>query len=91
MLTAEHQRIKGADHYAVLLIGRRAGGDEIETAYLVRKSQLERGHALMPDPRDRVKLAELAQMYDEARAVLHDDRRRAAYDPRACRRRARPP
>jgi tetratricopeptide (TPR) repeat protein len=80
MLTAEHQRLKGADHYAVLLIGRRAGGDEIETAYAVRRSQLDRGNALMTDPRDRAKLAELAQMYDEARAVLHDDRRRAAYD-----------
>lgn len=80
MLIAEHQRLKGADHYAVLLIGHRAGNDEIETAYRVKMSQLERGAVIMTDPRERAKLDELRAMYDEARAVLHDDRRRAAYD-----------
>ena len=80
MLTAEHQRIKGADHYAVLLIGRKAGNDEIETAYRVRVSQLDRGGAVTTDPRERAKLDELRTIYDEARNVLHDERRRAAYD-----------
>ncbi|MBA3461433.1 MAG: hypothetical protein H0T46_15830, partial [Deltaproteobacteria bacterium] len=80
MLTAEHQRIKGADHYAVLLIGRKAGSDDIETAYRVRVSQLDRGGAVTTDPRERAKLDELRSIYDEARNVLHDERRRAAYD-----------
>lgn len=80
MLIAEHQRLKGADHYAVLLIGRKAGNDEIETAYRVKISTLERGMAVMTDPREVVKLDELRALYDEARNVLHDDRRRAAYD-----------
>ncbi len=79
-LTAEHARIKGADHYAVLMVGRRADNDEIETAFRLRASMLDRGGVMMTDPRERAKLGELRQMYDTARAVLQDDRQRQAYD-----------
>ena len=79
-LTAEHARIKGADHYAVLMVGRKADNDEIETAFRLRASMLDRGTAIMTDPRERAKLGELRQLYDAARAVLQDDRQRQAYD-----------
>lgn len=79
-LTAEHSRIMGADHYAVLMVGRKADNDEIETAYRLRTSQLDRGAAMMTDPRERSKLGELRQMYDGARTVLQDDRQRTVYD-----------
>ncbi len=80
MLTAEHARLKGADHYAVLMVGRKADNDEIETAYRMRVSQLDRGGASISEPRERAKLDELRQLYEGARAVLHDERRRHAYD-----------
>ncbi|CAN5906175.1 hypothetical protein BH11MYX3_BH11MYX3_10860 [soil metagenome] len=80
MLTAEHARIKGADHYAVLMVGRKADNDEIETAYRMRTSQLDRGGATISEPRERAKLGELRELYDSARSVLHDERRRNAYD-----------
>lgn len=79
-LTAEHARIKGADHYAVLMVGPKADNDEIETAFRLRASMLDRGSVMMTDPRDRAKLGELRQRYDAARAVLQDDRQRQAYD-----------
>lgn len=79
-LTAEHARIKGADHYAVLMVGRKADNDEIETAFRLRASMLDRGAVMMTDPRERAKLGELRQKYDAARAVLQDDRQRQAYD-----------
>ena len=79
-LTAEHARLTGADHYAVLMVGRKADNDEIETAYRMRISQLDRGGAMISEPRERAKLVELRQLYEGARAVLHDERRRATYD-----------
>ncbi len=80
VLTAEHARLKGADHYAVLMVGRKADNDEIETAYRLRVSQLDRGSATISEPRERAKLDELRALYEGARAVLHDERRRSAYD-----------
>ncbi len=79
-LIAEHARIKGADHYTVLMVGHKADNDEIETAFRLRASMLDRGTVMMNDPRERAKLGELRQRYDAARAVLQDDRQRQAYD-----------
>ncbi len=80
LLTAEHQRIRGADHYAVLMIGRRSPAAEIEAAYAIRISLLDRDSAVMVEPRDREKLQALRASYADARALLLDDRKRAAYD-----------
>jgi tetratricopeptide (TPR) repeat protein len=80
MLTAEHQRIQGADHYAVLMIGRRAGAADIEAAGELRAGLLEQDAEVLTEPRERVKLEELRQAYTRARTVLIDDRKRAAYD-----------
>ncbi|MBS1119658.1 MAG: response regulator receiver protein [Deltaproteobacteria bacterium] len=80
MLSAEHQRIQGADHYSVLMISRRAQPGEIETAATARNHQVEPDIAVLTEPRERAKLAELLQAYATARAVLLDDRKRAAYD-----------
>jgi tetratricopeptide (TPR) repeat protein len=79
-LTAEHQRIRGADHYAVLMVGRRALASEIDSAYAIRISLLDRDAAVMVEPRDRERLQDLRASYAAARALLLDDRKRAAYD-----------
>jgi tetratricopeptide (TPR) repeat protein len=79
-VTAEHQRIKGADHYAVLKINRRAAVVEIDEAYGARAIEASRVASAISDPRDRAKVDELHQAYSEARALLLDDRKRAAYD-----------
>lgn len=81
-LIAEHQRILGADHYAVLMVGRKATAAEIDGAYTVRTSMLERDAHVMTDapPSDRAKLDEIRVAYTTARSVLADDRKRAAYD-----------
>lgn len=81
VLTAEHQRIKNADHYAVLMVGRRAQADEIEAAFTARMSQLDQsGGGTVKDPRDAAKLGELHAIYEEARQILADAGKRAAYD-----------
>ena len=79
-LTAEHQRIQNADHYAVLMIGRRAPLDEIEAAFAARAAALDRDSPVIRDPRDRAKLDELRRVYEVARDTLLDKRARAAYD-----------
>ena len=79
-LTAEHQRVQGADHYAVLMIGRKAPLGEIEAACAARMSVLDRDLHLMTDARDRAKVDEVRAAYTAARGVLVDDRKRAAYD-----------
>jgi tetratricopeptide (TPR) repeat protein len=79
-LTAEHQRIQNADHYAVLMIGRRARPLEIEAAYAARCSELDRDSPVIRDPRDRAKLDELRRVYQVARDTLADERARGAYD-----------
>ncbi len=80
VLTAEHQRIQNIDHYAVLMVGRRARGNEIEVAFAVRSAVLDRDSPVIRDPRDRAKLEELRRVYDVARTTLLDERARAAYD-----------
>ena len=80
MLTAEHQRIQGMDHYGILMISRRAQATDIDAAATIRTSLVDQDTALLTDPRDRGRLAELRAAYAGARALLLDDRKRAAYD-----------
>lgn len=79
-LTAEHHRIQNADHYTVLMVGRRARGAEIDVAFAARTAALDRDSPVIRDPRDRAKLDELRRVYGVARDTLHDERARAAYD-----------
>jgi tetratricopeptide (TPR) repeat protein len=79
-LTAEHQRIQNADHYAVLMVGPRAYADEIEAAFGARVAPLDRDSPVIRDPRDRAKLDELRRVYEVARGTLLDERARGAYD-----------
>ncbi len=79
-MIVEHQRAKGADHYAVLMVNRRATAQEIDAASNIRVSLLEPHEASLIDPRDRTKIGELRELYQTARAVLLDERKRAAYD-----------
>lgn len=79
-VTAEHQRIKGADHYAVLKVQRRAVTAEIDQAYVARTGEVSLVADAVSDPRDRLKLDELQVAYAQARGVLLDDRKRTAYD-----------
>ena len=79
-LTAEHHRIQNADHYAVLMVGRRALADEIEAAYAARSASLDRDSPVIHDPRDRAKLDELRRIYEAARDTLLDNRARTGYD-----------
>ena len=81
-ITAEHQRdpgrrpLRGADGRA-----RSAPAAEIEAALPPRTGEARAQHAAaLDDPRDRAKLDELQAAYAAARAVLLDDRKRAAYD-----------
>ncbi|MGE0401575.1 MAG: DUF4388 domain-containing protein [Kofleriaceae bacterium] len=78
-ITAELQRIKGADFYAVLKINRKASALEIENAYIARTGESDHS-AVLKDPRDRARLDELNAAYSAAREVLVDERKRAAYD-----------
>ncbi|HEX3761301.1 MAG TPA: DUF4388 domain-containing protein [Kofleriaceae bacterium] len=80
LLAAEHQRIQGIDHYAVLMVGRRARSAEIEAAFAVRCALLDRDSPVIPDPRDRAKLDELRRVYQVARDTLLDEAARSAYD-----------
>ena len=79
-VTAEHQRIKDADHYAVLKINRRAAVPEIDEAFAARTAEAAKAANVISDPRDRAKVDELQAAYVEARVLLLDDRKRASYD-----------
>ncbi len=79
-MTREHQRVQGADHYAVLMANRRATSQEIDTAAGIRSNMLDHQTGILTDPRDRAKIGELRELYASARAVLVDDRKRTAYD-----------
>ncbi|TMQ08764.1 MAG: tetratricopeptide repeat protein [Deltaproteobacteria bacterium] len=80
LLTAEHHRVQNIDHYAVLMVGRRARAGEIEVAFAVRSALLDRDSPVIRDPRDRAKLDELRRVYQAARDTLLDERARAGYD-----------
>ncbi|HWU91162.1 MAG TPA: DUF4388 domain-containing protein [Kofleriaceae bacterium] len=79
-LAAEHQRLQGADHYAVLMIGRRASAQEIDVAFTVRSSLLDQQARRISEPRDRLRVDDVRTAYASARRVLLDERRRAVYD-----------
>src|SRR5690606_28731326 len=55
-LTAEYQRIQGADHYAVLLIDRDCDADDVDAAHQIKVTLLERKTQGITDPQDRAKL-----------------------------------
>jgi tetratricopeptide (TPR) repeat protein len=79
-LTAEHQRIQNADHYAVLMVGHKAEAAEIEAAFAARSALLDRDSPIIRDPRDRAKLDELRRVYEEAHDTLLDEAARRSYD-----------
>jgi tetratricopeptide (TPR) repeat protein len=79
-IIAEHQRILGADHYAVLLIERDCDRDDIEAGYQIKLALLERKTTDVSDPQDRAKLDKIITAYNAARATLLDPQKRAAYD-----------
>lgn len=79
-IIAEHQRIQGADHYAVLLIDRDATKDDIDGGYQVKLTLLQRKTDEVTDPQDRAKLDRIITAYNTARATLLDPQKRAAYN-----------
>lgn len=79
-IAAEHQRISGADHYAILLVERDAEADDVDAAFQVKTALLEKTTAGVSDPGDRAKLTAIRTAYTNARTVLTDPRKRAAYD-----------
>ncbi|HEY5925411.1 MAG TPA: DUF4388 domain-containing protein [Kofleriaceae bacterium] len=79
-IIAEHQRIQGCDHYAVLLIDRDSTNDDIDAGYQVKLALLERKTEQVTDPQDRAKLDKIITAYNVARATLLDSQKRAAYD-----------
>jgi tetratricopeptide (TPR) repeat protein len=78
-IAAELQRIKGADHYSVLKVNRKANALEIESAYIARSGEADHG-GVLKELRDKSRFEELVAAYAAARAVLVDERKRAAYD-----------
>ncbi len=79
-VTAEHRRVHGADHYAVLMIGRRALTAEIDGAYQVRVALLDRDTTGVSDPKDRKRIDEIREAYENAKRALVDPRNRTTYD-----------
>ena len=78
--SGEQQRIKGADHYAVLKVDRKAPAAAIEIAHSARLTETRAHAAVLAELRDRSRVAELDAAYAEARAILVDPHRRATYD-----------
>ncbi len=80
-VAAEHVRIRGLDHYGVLMIARNANAAEISVALADRHSEFSRdfmsryGLGL-----DQYKLEELHQAYQRAHDTLLDDVARRLYD-----------
>jgi tetratricopeptide (TPR) repeat protein len=80
VITAEAQRIQGADHYAILLVDRDADAEDVDAAFQVKLTMLDRNTAKVGDPRDRAKIAFIRESYARAAEVLTDSNKRAAYD-----------
>lgn len=80
VIVAEHSRIVGADHYAVLLIDRDADADDIEAGFQIKLTMLEKRTEGVGELADRQKLEKIIDAYSTARAVLVDPVKRAAYD-----------
>ena len=79
-IAAEHQRIQGADLYAVLLIDRDATREDVEDAYQVKTMMFERASTPGIDASTRPKVDEIRAAYMKARTVLSDPRKRSGYD-----------
>jgi tetratricopeptide (TPR) repeat protein len=79
-IAAEHQRIVGADHYAVLLIDRDAAAGDIDAAYQVKLAMFDRTSRGDHTPTDRTKIDAIRAAYAAARDALIDPRKRTAYD-----------
>jgi tetratricopeptide (TPR) repeat protein len=79
-IAAEHQRIQGADLYAVLLIDRDATREDVEDAHQVKTMMFERASAPGLDAATRPKVDEIRAAYTKARTVLSDPRKRITYD-----------
>ncbi len=79
-IAAEHQRIKAADHYSVLMLDRDANADDADGAYQIKVALLERATAKVIDSADRAKLDHILAIYEAARDVLCDPRKRTEYD-----------
>ena len=79
-ITAEHARLQGADHYAILLIERDADADDIEAAHELKLAMLEKRTSSVTDPNDRHKLEQIIAAYATARSVLLDATKRHAYN-----------
>jgi len=79
-VAAEHQRISGADHYAILLVDRDASADDVDAAFQVKVALLEKNTQGLTDMSDRAKLSAIRTAYQNARTVLCDPRKRVAYD-----------
>ncbi len=75
-IVAEHARLQGADHYAVLLVDRDASTDDIDAAQQIKLALFERTVAGSDEP----KAAEVRKAYAASLAILSDPRKRAAYD-----------
>lgn len=79
-IVAEHSRVLGADHYAILLIDRDADAEDIDAGYQIKLAMLERKTQGVSDHGDRAKLDQIVSAYNTARATLLDPQKRAAYD-----------
>ncbi|HEY3803456.1 MAG TPA: DUF4388 domain-containing protein [Kofleriaceae bacterium] len=75
-IVAEHSRVQGADHYAILLVDRDASADDLDAASQIKLALFDRTAAGSDEP----KAAEVRKAYATALAVLSDPRKRAAYD-----------
>jgi hypothetical protein len=81
VLIGEHLRIQSIDHYAVLMVDAGASSATIAAALAERQSKFSPDYYARFDlGSDRPKLDEIHTAYAQARDVLLDDSRRAAYD-----------
>ncbi len=79
-ISAEHQRLRGADHYAALFVDRDARTDDIADSYQIKLALFERLANSISDARDKEKVAGIRAAYASAHAALTDPRKRSAYD-----------
>ncbi|HEY1555628.1 MAG TPA: DUF4388 domain-containing protein, partial [Kofleriaceae bacterium] len=80
IIAAEHQRIQGADCYALLMVDRDATREDVDDAYQVKQAMFERAISGGLDGTTRPKVDAIRAAYREARDTLADPRKRAQYD-----------